>query len=501
MADSLYLKYRPQNFATLVGQHATKTILTNAIKLNRIAHAYLFTGPRGTGKTTSARLIAKALNCENLQDDYEPCEKCANCLAIKTGSLIDVIEIDAASNRGIDEIRALKEKIMFAPSQGKAKVYIIDEVHMLTKEAFNALLKTLEEPPEHAYFILATTEAHKVPETIKSRCQGFDFRRIAIGDLKKRLVEISEKEGFEFDDKALDLIARYVNGGLRDAISILEQVSVDGKISLENVKKVVGASDQSLLLNFEKCLLEGKNEAIFKILDELCAQGKNLENFVCELLLLLREKMQLNLKENKNIDFYLFAIENLKDFKTHPDIPQLELELACVKIFQKFQVNKPPAAVQSSVVQSAAVQSTEVKVAQTQEPKVEAEVSTTIVKTGLTIAKLEDKWKEILEKITHSGLKIALKNCKISNLDAENIKITFTNKFYADQVNNSLTDLEKMIELALGAKMKVCIEVDKSEHRPIRKKEPVEFQRPESQTEKASELEDALEVFGGEVVG
>ena len=177
---SLYLKYRPQDFQSVVGQdHVVKTV-QNALKRDSINHAYLFSGPRGTGKTSMARIIAKALNCTNIKDKIEPCNQCSICESINNGRLVDMIEIDAASNRGIDEIRELREKIVFAPSQARTKVYIIDEVHMLTKEAFNALLKTLEEPPEHAYFILATTEAHKIPETIISRCQQFTFKRIGI---------------------------------------------------------------------------------------------------------------------------------------------------------------------------------------------------------------------------------------------------------------------------------------------------------------------------------
>ena len=224
---SLYLKYRPQNFKTIVGQDHIVTTLKNAIKHESLTHAYLFSGSRGTGKTSLARIIAKSLNCTNLEEGVEPCDKCENCEAVLKGRLVDLIEIDAASNRGIDEIRELREKILFAPTQGKAKVYIIDEVHMLTKEAFNALLKTLEEPPAHAYFILATTEAHKIPETIISRCQQFNFRRISAEDIVKRLQEIGEEESVQAEPDALDLIAKISSGSLRDAIGLFEQMNID----------------------------------------------------------------------------------------------------------------------------------------------------------------------------------------------------------------------------------------------------------------------------------
>ena len=242
---SLYRKYRPHNFDNLVGQDHIKTTLVNALKNGHVSHAYLFTGPRGTGKTSTARLIAKALNCTDLHDDFEPCNKCEFCTDINDGRLIDLIEIDAASNRGIDEVRDLKEKINFAPSRAKYKIYIIDEAHMMTKEAFNALLKTLEEPPAHAYFILATTEVHKIPETIISRCQRFDFRRIGTKALMTRLSYICQKEEIKAQDSALEVISKYVDGGLRDAIGLVEQLTADKKLLLEHVQEILGVSDHT----------------------------------------------------------------------------------------------------------------------------------------------------------------------------------------------------------------------------------------------------------------
>ena len=223
---SLYLTYRPDTFEHLVGQDHIVQTLKNALKEKRIAHAYLFCGPRGTGKTSAARLLAKAINCTSPDSNGGPCNTCDICNAMSANRLTDVIEIDAASNRGIDEIRDLKEKIKFTPNVAKFKVYIIDEVHMLSKEAFNALLKTLEEPPPHAYFILATTESYKVPETIISRCQRFDFHRVGIATLTSRLHFIAEKEHIECEEKALECIALRANGGLRDAIGLFEQAIV-----------------------------------------------------------------------------------------------------------------------------------------------------------------------------------------------------------------------------------------------------------------------------------
>jgi len=222
---NLYQKYRPSSFKGLVAQEHVKLTLQNALKKNMLTHAYLFCGPRGTGKTSTARLLAKAINCENLDPkSFEPCNKCDVCTQINNGSLVDLIEIDAASNRGVDEIRDLRESVKFAPSQSKNKVYIIDEVHMLTKEAFNALLKTLEEPPKNVYFILATTELHKIPDTIVSRCQRFGFRRINIEDISNHLAYICKEEKVKADQKALDKVSLRSEGCMRDALSLLDQL-------------------------------------------------------------------------------------------------------------------------------------------------------------------------------------------------------------------------------------------------------------------------------------
>ena len=285
---ALYRKWRPQGFDSLVGQEAVRTALTNALETGRIAHAYLFAGPRGTGKTSTAKILAKAVNCEH-GPTPNPCNKCQNCVRINDGTSMDVFEIDAASNRGIDEIRDLREKVAFAPVNGRYKVYIIDEVHMLTTEAFNALLKTLEEPPPHVIFILATTEPHKIPATIHSRCQRFDFKRVTDSDIVKRLRKVADGSGIAADDDALQLIAVQADGGMRDALSLLDQCGVMAeRVSAETVRSVLGIVGREALRELVKAVGEGNVPESLELLEALLAGGKDVKQIITELAEYLR---------------------------------------------------------------------------------------------------------------------------------------------------------------------------------------------------------------------
>lgn len=288
---ALYREWRPKNFREMVGQeHITKT-LTNAVKREKIAHAYLFSGPRGTGKTTTAKILAKALNCED-RDGVEPCNQCSSCLSIDHGNAMEVFEIDAASNRGIDEIRDLREKVRLSAGQEKFKVYIIDEVHMLTTEAFNALLKTLEEPPEKVVFILATTEVQKIPLTILSRVQRFEFHRISLTQIESRLQEVCQAIDRSVSPEALMIIAQKSEGGLRDALSILDQcLLLDGNIGAEEVYQVLGMVGEEYSASLLHLLLKRDYALALELLTEGINQGRDPRQILKELLEYLRQAL------------------------------------------------------------------------------------------------------------------------------------------------------------------------------------------------------------------
>ena len=285
---ALYRKYRPETFENVVGQkHIIKTLL-NAIDNNKVAHAYIFSGPRGTGKTTTAKLLAKALNCSQ---ENKPCNECADCKAILEGTHPDIIEIDAASNNGVDEVRELIEKVKYAPIQGKFKVYIIDEVHMMTPGAFNALLKTLEEPPEHVVFILATTDVHKVIPTVLSRCQRFDFSKINFEDIKQRVTEILNLENITFEEGVPSLVAELADGGMRDALSILDQVvSYAGdNVTLQHIYDIYGMMSNGDMVEYLTLLAENKTKEVLEMIENYIGRGIDVKRLTYDLMVCLKD--------------------------------------------------------------------------------------------------------------------------------------------------------------------------------------------------------------------
>ncbi len=353
---TLYRKYRPQTFAEVIGQQHIKKTLENEIKTGKISHAYLFSGPRGLGKTTLARIFAKAVNCEKRKiGQSEPCNECFSCREIMAGKSLDLIEIDAASNRGINEIKELRESVRFPPSRGKYKVFIIDESHQITSDAFNALLKTLEEPPEHAIFILVTTELHKVPFTIASRCQKFNFRKVQFEEILNRLKKIVELEGLKVDEEVLKNIARQSQGFVRDAESLLAQVLSlnDKEITLEEAKIILPLSDSEKINEFLKYLLEKNSSKAIKLINQCLEEGIDLKQFNSDLIEFLRklilfkigsplendsfssDKIILSLVKEIKINDLIKIIEEFIKIKTsleYSEIPQLPFELAIIKI-------------------------------------------------------------------------------------------------------------------------------------------------------------------------
>ena len=308
MHQALYRKWRPQTFGDVCGQEHITSILKYETENNKFSHAYLFCGSRGTGKTTCAKILAKAINCESPVDG-SPCNCCPSCLSIDNGSATDVLEMDAASNNGVDNIRDIRDEVAYMPSALKYRVYIVDEVHMLSGSAFNALLKTLEEPPAHVVFILATTELHKLPATIISRCQRFDFRRISTQVLVDRLSFISDEEGIQYEKEALRVIARMAQGGMRDAISLLELCAgTRNKITLSSVNETLGSGGRDNVENIVKAIAKGNYDAIFSTVNEVVASSKDITVFWQELVSYYRD--MLVMKTTAAADKYLDLTEN-----------------------------------------------------------------------------------------------------------------------------------------------------------------------------------------------
>jgi DNA polymerase-3 subunit gamma/tau len=413
MSQALYRKWRPSQWEQVVGQEHVVQTLRNAVLSNRVAHAYLFAGPRGTGKTTTARLLAKAVNCLDPDLAKRPCDECEHCQAVNQGRFLDLIEIDAASNTSVEDVRDLRDKINFSPNQGRYKVYIVDEVHMLSTAAFNALLKTLEEPPSHAIFILATTEIHKIPATVLSRCQRHEFRRIPVNDIVARLKKMAEAENLQIEDDALTLVARQATGSLRDAISLLDQLASGGDvITLDLARSLLGtATSQSVLeligLILEKDAAKGL-DLIYRTLDA----GADPRQFARQIVDYLRTLLLIRMGNARLVDA---PAEVRATAAKQAQILRLDEILRLIRLFNQaanearnnWQPSLPLEVAVVEAIQPSSIEITPEGYAQGAPSRKQASSekdSTSALETetgegGLTIQMIQSNWQSILSKV------------------------------------------------------------------------------------------------------
>lgn len=501
---SYYRKYRPQKFIDLIGQDHIRQTLTNALSGGSFSHAYLFSGPKGSGKTSSARLLAKALNCQGRvlgPDSFEPCNKCVSCLEIAQGSSLDMAEIDAASNRGIDEMRELRDKINFRPTAGKFKVYIIDECHMLTKEAFNALLKTLEEPPAHAIFILATTEIHKVPATILSRTQSFEFKKADSSEMMQLLNSIVKKEKLKIEPEALKLIARLSFGAYRDGLSMLDQVAslqtdADRIITLSEVQAVLGQTAEGLAWEFAALLSENNRHDALKMIEKVYFEGKDLENFTAQVVTIFRKAMLVatglasefeaagdekekldQIAQNISLEKIVQIIEKLAETSGKLKasvLGQLPLEMAVFELTE----NQSPIIVETKIP----VPVVEIK-------EVIAETSELPAVQSPSTVDCPDNWNAVILEVKKENNTLAalLGGAQVREVLSDRINLVVRFKFHADQICNKKNQniIESAYLKVAGQNKKVDCLVDKD----------LEIKKPlEAEEEVLSNIKDVFEM-------
>ncbi|MDD5073363.1 MAG: DNA polymerase III subunit gamma/tau [Candidatus Omnitrophica bacterium] len=536
-------KWRPKDFDSVLGQEHVTTTLRNAIAQNRVAHAYIFSGPRGVGKTTTARIFAMALNCKN-GPTKEPCGACDSCKEISNGTNLDVIEIDGASNRGIDEVRALRENIKFAPTRGKYKVYIIDEVHMLTEEAFNALLKTLEEPPAHAIFIFATTRPYKVPSTILSRCQRFDFKRLTVNEITGKLKEIAKSEKLEIEEEALYTVARAAEGAMRDAESMLDQlVSFCGKkIDAESATAVSGTVGHEVLFDFTEKVINKDTAGILKLVDSVIASGKDIPQFVNSLVVHFRNiliartsddpeglidlpkemigrlAVQAKSFSNETLLYILTVLMGAQDSVRRAISQRIPLELAAIRLTRRDDLVSLTSMLDrieqlekklgsgAGKPESKAAPQPQHKNEKISEPAKDAEkkehfdVEVEVEATGLSFERICEVWPNLLREILSKKMSLALflQPGQPLKLQDSVLTIAFSREHVFHKEALETNGNRKMIENALSGILKHNVRIDMKVVEALEKKVSVEDLLQEERQEETHEVvKSALEIFGG----
>ena len=453
---SLYRKYRPKIFADVYGQEHVVQTLENAAKNEKLAHAYVFAGTRGTGKTSVARIVAKLLMCRGIEDATikKQIEE-----GVDSGSIVDLLEIDAASNRGIDDIRDIIEKIQFSPVVASAKVYIIDEVHMLTKEAFNALLKTLEEPPAYAYFILATTELNKIPVTVQSRCQCFPFRQIRDEDIIRRLQYIADQEHIHIDRDALRSIAHLSEGGMRDAISLLDQLRSVEHITQQEVEKHTGASGQEYVADLFEALNQQNRDALLESIAKIEHAGVPLDIFTRQLLRIVREAIHTSIKEKQATDSLLglqsALLEAIANMRISP-VPALVLEAALLSLCNESGVAQRG----SSLVTVALAKETD------PQPLPSTDAESIIQAPELSLETMQKSWSNILEHTKPASVKMSLKNGRITQVNGSKVIVAFSSAFHRDTVRDTEASraVEEVMENIFKTQLTLECELENNAH-------------------------------------
>lgn len=543
MYQALYRQYRPKNFDELLGQDHISVILRNQIKKDNIGHAYLFSGTRGTGKTSAAKIFSRAVSCLE-PEDGNPCNKCDVCTGILNETIMDVIEMDAASNRKIEDIRDLKEKVVYAPTRARYKVYIIDEVHMLTNEAFNALLKTLEEPPKHLIFILATTEPQRLPQTILSRCQRFDFKRLAVKDMIFGMKTITDTMGIEVEDKVLSLIAKNSDGAMRDALSLLDQCIAfnDENISYHDAIKILGIANIDFIFKLVDAIKDENVEEALEMLDYIIGEGKDIPQFLKDLihhyrnLMITKTSKQADLLvdwgeidlyqkqlEKMDLDYIIRSLDLLTEAENSMKWslqPRIILEMSIIKMINIQKEGSLEERIKRLEDGSSQVKVAPERFIKKSPEKTQAHIKETVVKEDpkkeekkqekleavkdklsgeLDLQTLKRSWPEVLKTVKTKKINIyaLVTECQVSSVKHDRITLTFKEgfEFHKEALNASQNKdfLEKIISDFFGREIELLVIMKGCEIQ-----DDLEDDKPKIDQDKA--IKDALDFFGEDIV-